>query len=416
MSSADVNAAFVGTDGMDTVTVGQTTSQTDTVQSSRQKGAEPVGKPDNRRPIPCDSSRASPAPTPPAEVPKIRILRLRRGDVSRSPAERSITSPLIELKPWCYNKAFARHRGLITEQEQQKLRNTRVAIVGMGGVGGIHLVTLARLGVGRFTIADPDTFETVNFNRQYGATRHNIGRKKAEAMAEAARSINPELQLRVFNEAITPENVGDFLSGGDVLVDGIDFFGIEARRLVFREAKERGICAVTAGPIGFSTAWLVFDPDGMSFDDYFDLHDEMEELDQLIAFAVGLTPRATHIRYMDLSQVNPRAATGPSAGLACQLASGVAAAETLKILRSLWAKSAQDDNDDGNDGAPAEPPETGLDLEPMRPAPWYFQFDAYRHVLRKGRLRWGNRPPWQRLKRYVLGLRIRRILKSLETG
>ena len=105
----------------------------------------------------------------------------------------------------------------------------------MGGVGGIHLITLARLGIGAFHIADPDDFELVNFNRQYGATVRSLGRGKAEVMAEEARAVNPELQLRVFSEAITPENVGEFLDGVDVLVNGIDFFDIAARRLVFRE-------------------------------------------------------------------------------------------------------------------------------------------------------------------------------------
>ena len=160
----------------------------------------------------------------------------------------------------------------------------------MGGVGGIHLITLARLGIGAFHIADPDDFELVNFNRQYGATVRSLGRGKAEVMAEEARAVNPELQLRVFSEAITPENVGEFLDGVDVLVDGIDFFDIAARRLVFREARRRGIWAITAGPIGFSAAWLVFSPSGMSFDDYFDFDDGMDRADQLVAFLVGLTP------------------------------------------------------------------------------------------------------------------------------
>src|SRR5215510_5748214 len=92
---------------------------------------------------------------------------------------------------WSYEEAFKRNRGLITEAEQQKLRNSRVAIAGMGGVGGVHLITLARLGIGKFTIADPDVFEVANFNRQYGATISNLGRNKAEAMAEAALEINP---------------------------------------------------------------------------------------------------------------------------------------------------------------------------------------------------------------------------------
>ena len=180
-------------------------------------------------------------------------------------------STSLVQETFSYEEAFSRHRGLIDRQEQERLRQCRVAIVGMGGVGGIHLVTLARLGIGAFHIADPDRFELANFNRQYGATTRSLGQGKAEVMADEARAINPELRLRVFPEAITPENVGAFLDGVDVLVDGIDFFAIEARRLVFREARRRGIWALTAGPIGFSAAWLVFSPTGMSFDDYFDL-------------------------------------------------------------------------------------------------------------------------------------------------
>src|SRR5947208_3441761 len=192
-----------------------------------------------------------------------------------------------------YPGAFARHLGLINTEEQKRLRFSRVAIAGMGGVGGIHLITLARLGIGAFHIADPDHFELANFNRQFGATTRSLGRGKAEVMAEEVRAINPDLKLRVFPEAITEENVGALLEGVDVLVDGIDFFAIEARRLVFREARRRGIWAITAGPIGFSTAWMTFSPTGMSFDDYFDLKDAMTPMDQLIAFFVGLTPRAT---------------------------------------------------------------------------------------------------------------------------
>jgi hypothetical protein len=275
---------------------------------------------------------------------------------------------------WSYETAFSRNRGLIGAEEQARLRASRVAIVGMGGVGGIHLVTLARLGIGAFHIADPDRFELANFNRQYGATTHTLGRSKAEVMAETASAINPEAEVRVFAEAVTPENVGAFLDGVDVLVDGIDFFAVEARR--------RGIWAVTAAPLGFSTAWLVFDPRGLSFDAYFDLRDGMDRWDQLIAFAVGVAPRATHLRYLDLSAVDLRSGAGPSAGLACQLCAGVTAAEVMKIL---------------------------LERAPIRAAPWYSQFDAYRQVLRTGRLRMGNRHPFQRLKRWYLRRRLQAL-------
>lgn len=273
---------------------------------------------------------------------------------------------------WSYEEAFQRNRGLISDRDQSRLRNCRVAIAGMGGVGGVHLTTLTRLGIGKFTIADPDRFEVANVNRQCGATMANLGRNKAEAMAEVALGINPELDLTVMPEAVDTGNVNDFLSGADVFVDGLDFFAIDARRLVFRSAAERGMWAITAGPIGFSTAWLTFDPAGLSFDEYFDFRPGMTPLEEAIAFGIGLAPRATHRHYIDFSQVDVERHRGPSASLACELAAGVTAAETLKVL---------------------------LGRGVLRPAPCFAQFDAYRQRTEFGRLRFGNRGPLQRLKR-----------------
>ena len=207
-------------------------------------------------------------------------------------------SGLIDVQ-WSYEYAFQRNFGLITPEEQRKLRDSRIAIPGMGGVGGVHLITLARLGIGSFHIADPDQFDVANFNRQYGATIDNLGRGKAEVMSEAVRGVNPEVKLATWHERITESNMDDFLSGVDVLVDGVDFFCLDAKRVIFREARRRGIWCITAGPIGFSTAWIVFSPIGMSFDDYFDLNDSMSNVDRLIAFSIGLAPKATHLPYID---------------------------------------------------------------------------------------------------------------------
>jgi molybdopterin/thiamine biosynthesis adenylyltransferase len=283
--------------------------------------------------------------------------------------------PAADVDRWSYELAFSRNLGLINPGEQERLRASRVAIAGMGGVGGVHLATLARLGIGAFRIADPDTFDIVNTNRQYGADIHTLGRSKVQVMAEKARAINPELKLEVFSEPVHSENLGSFLDGVDLLLDGIDFFSFDTRRRLFREAARRGIWAITAGPIGFSAAWLVFDPAGMSFDDYFDLHDGMAPAEEFAAFAMGLAPRGTQFPYIDLSYVDFRTGRGPSVGFACNLCSAVAAAEAVKIL---------------------------LGRKPLRPVPCYAQFDAYRCILRQGRLVWGNRGPVQRLKRRVL--------------
>src|SRR5688572_27053803 len=100
--------------------------------------------------------------------------------------------PRATRAAWSYEEAFCRNLGLISREEQQKLRNSRVAIAGMGGVGGVHLLTLARLGIEKFTIADPDEFELANFNRQAGANIETLGQSKAGIMAAQARLINPE--------------------------------------------------------------------------------------------------------------------------------------------------------------------------------------------------------------------------------
>ncbi len=110
----------------------------------------------------------------------------------RAGADAPDSGRVKESAPWSYDEAFCRNLGLISPTEQQRLRNSRVAIAGMGGVGGIDMVALARMGIGKFTIADPDVFEIRNSNRQYGAMRSTNGQAKAEVMRNIVHDINPE--------------------------------------------------------------------------------------------------------------------------------------------------------------------------------------------------------------------------------
>ena len=168
-----------------------------------------------------------------------------------------------------YSQAFDRNIGWITEAEQQVLRGKRVAIAGLGGVGGAHLLTLTRLGIGRFTLADFDHFEVHNFNRQAGANLHSVGRPKVQVMAEMAAAINPELDLRIFGEGVHAGNVERFLDDVDLYIDGLDFFVLDERQRVFDLCAARGIPAITAAPLGMGAALLVFLPGRMSFEEYF---------------------------------------------------------------------------------------------------------------------------------------------------
>jgi len=160
--------------------------------------------------------------------------------------------------PFSFLAAFDRNIGWLAEWEQQALRGKRVAIAGMGGVGGFHLLSLARFGVGAFSIADFDRFEIANFNRQVGASVPTLGKAKIEVLAEMALGINPELRLRKFPEGVRPEDVDSFLAGADLFIDGFDFFVMDVRRQVFHRCAELGIPAITAAPVGMGVGLIAF--------------------------------------------------------------------------------------------------------------------------------------------------------------
>ncbi len=274
------------------------------------------------------------------------------------------------MQSFDYFQAFSRNRGWITAAEQRILRGKKIAIAGLGGVGGSHLLTLARLGVGRFHIADFDVFELANFNRQAGASVNHVGRPKVEVLREMALDINPELEIRPFPAGVTRDNLSEFFTAVDLYVDGLDFFALEARKRVFAHCAEEGIPAVTAAPLGMGVALLNFLPGGMTFEEYFRLEGQSED-EQILRFLLGLSPRMLQGGYLvDPGTVDLAGHKGPSTPMACELCAGVAATEALKIL---------------------------LNRGPVKAAPWGLQFDAYRNKFVKTWRPGGNRNPLQRL-------------------
>jgi len=229
-----------------------------------------------------------------------------------------------------YDQAFGRNIGLVGREEQQKLKNTCVAVPGLGGVGGAHIHALARLGIGAFKLADPDTFDVVNFNRQFGATMETVGRSKTTVSAESILAINPEAKIMQYPDGISPQNIDAFLAGVDVVIDGIEFFRMKTRRMLYAACRERGIPVVNAGPIGYGAAVLVFMPDGPSFEEHFGLTDDMTHAEQLLALALGLAPRLKSD--IDPASINMEGEKGPALASACFLCAAVAATEVLKLV------------------------------------------------------------------------------------
>src|SRR6185503_1251560 len=116
-----------------------------------------------------------------------------------------------------------------------------------------------------------------------------VGQPKAEVLARMARDINPEADIRSFPGGVTPANVADFLKDVDVYVDGLDFFAVDARRMLFAECHAKGIPAVTAAPLGMGVGFLYFKPGAMSFEEYFRLEGQPRQ-EQLARFIAGLAP------------------------------------------------------------------------------------------------------------------------------
>jgi molybdopterin/thiamine biosynthesis adenylyltransferase len=227
--------------------------------------------------------------------------------------------PQTSYPQFDYATAFNRNLGWLTEGEQERLRHKRVAIAGMGGVGGYYLTTLARLGVQKFHIADLDQFELANFNRQAGAFISTIGRPKVDVLAEMAWDINPDSQINVFSTASRERISNGFSAESTCIWTGLDAFAFEAREMVFAYCAKRGIPAITVAPLGMSAALMNFMPGGMTFEEYFQL-EGCCELEKSIRFLVGFAPSLLHRRYLvDRTRVKLRERMGPSTGLACQL-------------------------------------------------------------------------------------------------
>ncbi len=159
-----------------------------------------------------------------------------------------------------YDELTERNAGAFTPGEQARIRSLVVAIAGCGAIGAPAAHFLARLGVGELRLADPETFEPSNVNRQFAAYVDTIGVNKAQAVAAEVARINPAIVVRAFTEGVCDGSVAALLDGADVVVDGIDFFALETERLLHREAAARGQWVFAAQGVVEITTVTCFDP------------------------------------------------------------------------------------------------------------------------------------------------------------
>lgn len=153
-----------------------------------------------------------------------------------------------------YAEMTTRNLGFVTPEEQAKLKAARVFIPGVGGMGGACFLSLVRAGVGHFTIADLDTFEISNLNRQVFCFMDTVGRPKVEIAAEAAKRINPEVEITALG-AEWLDKIEDLAAAHPVIVNGTDDAKASVR--TYRVAREQRATVIDAYAATLPSVYVV---------------------------------------------------------------------------------------------------------------------------------------------------------------
>jgi adenylyltransferase/sulfurtransferase len=166
----------------------------------------------------------------------------------------------IETNLFDPNVFYSRQIALpeLGKQGQEKLRRSRVAIVGVGGLGSVSALYLALAGIGYIKLIDQDTVEIHNLHRQVLYSLENVRYPKVEAAVQRIKSINPDVKVDPIPENVREDNVEELISGVDVVVDGLD--NMKTRYLINEACAKHRIPYVFGGAIGMEGNISVFAP------------------------------------------------------------------------------------------------------------------------------------------------------------
>jgi len=187
-----------------------------------------------------------------------------------------------------YRDYFIRNIGIFTEAEQEQLKNCTIAVAGVGGVGGLLIERLVRIGVGKIKMTDLGTFEPSNINRQYGAAMGTMDRQKAHVVYQQMREINPGIEIEVDNKGINSMRDAElFVNNCDLVIDEMDYGAWKESIYLQRVARSNGIYYAFAGAIGFGALMVNFDPQGITLEEYNNLSPD-QDLEQCQTISVPI--------------------------------------------------------------------------------------------------------------------------------
>lgn len=147
-----------------------------------------------------------------------------------------------------YRELFERNYGIFTDEEQERLRNSSILIIGCGGIGALVAIMLARSGVNRFILVDYDVYNPSNTNRQICCFTDTIGRKKALVVRDDIMRINPEASVTTYDRLLSHDEIEDLMEDIDIVFPAADDFAFSL--FVFRSARKLGKPALLVVPSG----------------------------------------------------------------------------------------------------------------------------------------------------------------------
>lgn len=153
---------------------------------------------------------------------------------------------------------YSRNIPAVSEEDQNKLKQSSVLVAGCGGLGGFIVEYLARMGIGAITAVDGDVFCESNLNRQLLSRVDNLGKKKALAVADRVREINPDVRVQAVPEFLTEENAVGLMEGTDIVMDALD--NVDSRYILEDAAAEAGLTIVHGAICGWDLQVMLIPP------------------------------------------------------------------------------------------------------------------------------------------------------------